>query len=825
MHLRACRFLAAACLVAACFGPHTNTKAEPPGVSYIFPSGARRGSSVEARVGGFYFHGKAGFHFLQGPLSVDPVLKEMETVFFNGPLILKPASQNREDYPKDHSARITVPADAPLGSHLWRCSTSQGVTPTLKFVVGDLPELVEHEIEGPENPTPVPQPVTLNGRIFPREDSDRWSFPVQQGATITCELAARSLGSPLQGVLEITSPRGTPLRETHHSLSPEGDPLLWFTAPQSGSYTVQLRDAAYGGGQQYVYRLSVFEGRPVESVFPLGGRSGESTELALFPAGATHPELKRIRLPAAPGVHVLRATADEKGGRTNKPSPPLTLHVSNLPEVTRAYGAAASTAATHPHPLPCVFNGCISTPGEAHEWRVMLESGTSLQLEVLAAALGSRLDSVLSLLDPDGREVARNDDAMEGVPDSALSFAVTKTGIHVIQIQDRFTRRFGPAFGYRLRATAGGPTDFQLRLASDFYHAVRSDEPAAQDAPGKPAPKPPGLKIEVVSNVGAAGPIALGVEGLPEGADFEPKTLPAKAKSAELRFTIPPKTRLSAYPLKITGTMGEGDTAVTRAATVPEDRAALHGLPPLPVQLAVVPRVPFQFLGEYLVNNDQPAGTTLTRTYRLERGNFTGPLTVALSDKQIRCLQRLEGKPHGIPPQATSFDFTVKYPTEVQLGWTSRAQIMVYGKFRDFDGSDHILTYTSFAPDEQIISVVTSSYLSLSIPQSSVLASGGEVSVPVKVYRHDSIRSVPVSVQLRTPLHVRGVQADPVLVRSGQDEGHLKIRLAQDAGPFNVPLEIFVQTETSGGAPFHSGSTRLELTRPGDKAKAAANGY
>jgi hypothetical protein len=230
-------------------------------------------------------------------------------------------------------------------------------------------------------------------------------------------------------------------------------------------------------------------------------------------------------------------------------------------------------------------------------------------------------------------------------------------------------------------------------------------------------------------------------------------------------------------------------------------------------------------LGEYLVNNDQPAGTTLTRTYRLERGNFTGPLTVALSDKQIRCLQRLEGKPHGIPPQATSFDFTVKYPTEVQLGWTSRAQIMVYGKFRDFDGSDHILTYTSFAPDEQIISVVTSSYLSLSIPQSSVLASGGEVSVPVKVYRHDSIRSVPVSVQLRTPLHVRGVQADPVLVRSGQDEGHLKIRLAQDAGPFNVPLEIFVQTETSGGAPFHSGSTRLELTRPGDKAKAAANGY
>lgn len=816
--------IAAALLAAASCCPILSPlQAEPPGVSYIFPAGAQRGSNVEARVGGFYFHGNAGFHFLQGPLSAQPRLTEMETIFFNGPLILKPASQNREDYPKDHAARIQVPADAPLGAHLWRCSTSQGVTQSLKFVVGELPEILEREVEGPENPTRVQHPVTINGRIFPREDSDRWSFDVKQGTTLTCELAARSLGSPLVGILEVRSPRGEKVRDVQHAISPEGDPVVWFTAAQSGVHTVQLRDAGFGGGQQYVYRLSIFEGFPVESVFPLGGRAGEPTEFSVHPRGSGAPELRRIRLPATPGIHVLPTTAVEKGGKSGRFSAPVTIHVSDLPEILRPFGAPPPSSAAQAQPLPCVFNGCIATPGESHDWKVALESGTSLQLEVLAAALGSRLDSVVTLLGPDGREVAKNDDAVDGQPDSALSFAVAKPGEYTVRIQDRFTRRCGPAFGYRLKATTGGPTDFQLRLAADFYNALRSEEAPPEETASKPSPKPPGLKLEVVYGTGATDPIALEVEGLPEGASFEPKTIPAKAKSVEIRFTIPPRTPISVHPIRIKGTMGAGSAAVTRTATVPEARTAMHGAAEHPVQLAVVPRVPFQFFGDYLVNNDQPAGTTLTRTYRLERGGFNGPLTVALSDKQIRCLQRLQGKPCVIPPGASSFDYTIQYPVEVQLGWTSRAQIMVYGNFKDFDGSEHILTYTSSAPDEQIISVVTSTLLSLSTPQGSVLASGNAVSIPVTVHRHDSIRAAPVRVELRTLDHVRGVHADPVLVPANQRETVLTIRLSPDAGPFNVPMEIFAQTDTSSGAEFHSGGTRLELVRPSPEIKSASN--
>jgi hypothetical protein len=680
--------------------------------------------------------------------------------------------------------------------------------------VGDLPEILEHEIEGPESYKPVSLPVTINGRVFPREDSDGWSFSAEEGEAVTCELAARSLGSPLQGVLEIIPPDGVKLSSLHRSSSLEGDPVLCFDAPKKGTYTVQIRDAGFGGGQHFVYRLSVFSGRPVESLFPLGARAGQRTAVTLRPLGTTQGEERIIIAPDTPGVHLLRAPASATGSGAQRESAAFPFHVSDLPEVVRPYGAGAGTGETQSVSLPSILNGCIAMPGEFHDWRLNLEAGTCLRLEVLAEVLGSRLDSVLSLLDAGGRELAKNDDAVEGSPDSALTFAITKSGEYTVRIQDRFARRSGPAFGYRLRATAEGGSDFQLRLAADFYNAVRSADASAGETPSTPAPKPPGLKLEVTSQTGAQGPVALAIEGLPEGVDFEPKTIPAKAKSVELRFSIPPRTPVSTRALKVKGAVGEGETAVVRTASVPGSPLASRQGRENVLVLAVAPRVPFQFFGDYLVNNDQPAGTCLTRTYRLERGGFTGPLTAALSDRQIRCLQRLQAEPRDIPAEASSFDFTVRYPTEVQLGWTSRAQVMVYGNFRDFDGTEHVLSYTSSAPDEQIISVVTSSLLNLSTPRASLPAEPGELAVPVQIRKHDSIKNAPVRIHLKTPPHTRGIHSEAVLVSGDKSEALLWIRLERGAGPFNLPLEIFAQTDTASGAALHSGAVRLELTGP-----------
>jgi hypothetical protein len=60
-----------------------------------------------------------------------------------------------------------------------------------------------------------------------------------------------------------------------------------------------------------------------------------------------------------------------------------------------------------------------------------------------------------------------------------------------------------------------------------------------------------------------------------------------------------------------------------------------------------------------------------------------------------------------------------------------------------------------------------------------------------------------------------GVHADALAVAGDQNEATLRIHLAEGAGPFNLPLEIFAQTDTAGGAALHSGSVHVELTRPG----------
>lgn len=73
---------------------------------------------------------------------------------------------------------------------------------------------------------------------------------------------------------------------------------------------------------------------------------------------------------------------------------------------------------------------------------------------------------------------------------------------------------------------------------------------------------------------------------------------------------------------------------------------------------------------------------------------------------------------------------------------------------------------------------------------------------------------LPSAKPLKTLPHVRGVHADPLIVQGNQEETLLKIRPSPGAEPFNVLIEIFAQTATADGLPSHSGSTRLELTRP-----------
>ncbi|MDP7205700.1 MAG: hypothetical protein QGH11_09035, partial [Pirellulaceae bacterium] len=223
----------------------TVLQADAPSVSYIFPAGGQQRTTVTFNVGGHYLHEQCGFQMLGPGVTASERIKRADhTTWFEGPLIPMPASQAKENYPKDQAGKVEIAMDASVGFRRWRVWTSQGVTPTRKFVIGDLPEVVEEEIDGTPVPTRVTLPITINGRIFPREDVDHWTFHAEQGTGYTCEVMAQRLGSPLDSRLELRGPSGQRLADNTDTIG--SDSRISFVAAETGLHELRIHDVEFG---------------------------------------------------------------------------------------------------------------------------------------------------------------------------------------------------------------------------------------------------------------------------------------------------------------------------------------------------------------------------------------------------------------------------------------------------------------------------------------------------------------------------------------------------------------------------------------------------
>jgi len=497
--------------VVVLFAGAAVASADPPVASYIFPAGGQRGQIIDVRVGGLNLHDSCGFEMLGPGVAADKSLRRTKTVWFEGPVLPLPDSQQQEDYPKDTAGRVTIAADAAPGLRHWRLWTAQGSTPAMKFVVGDLPEVVEQEIDGEPVPVEVKPPVTINGRIFPREDIDVWAFAATKGQTFTCEVNAARLGSPLDARLEVLDPDGRRLAE---KVADGTDPLLRFTAPTDGKYSVRIHDVSFHGGQAYVYRLTITADPYVDRVYPLGGRRGGTTKFE--PSGQ--------RLPAGPVAVALPADGpadyahrlDVGGKLTNV----ILLDLDDLPEYLEGQPKG-------PVAVPAVLNGRIAKPGDAGNWDITLKKGEAVDVELRAGRLGSPLRGVLILLDAAGKELARADAAGTGQADPSLRFTPPADGTYRVRVEERFRHRGGSDFAYRLRvAPPSGTRDFRLTLPADALSVNRGQQAK--------------LKVTAERIGGFNEPIVLTVDGLPPGVTAASTTGSPIAAGSKRRSTTPP---------------------------------------------------------------------------------------------------------------------------------------------------------------------------------------------------------------------------------------------------------------------------------------------
>jgi hypothetical protein len=673
------------------------------------------------------------------------------------------------------SAKLKIAPDAKPGVRGLRMWTSQGVTSPLKFIVGDLPEIIEKEIDGEPIAVPVTAPLTINGRIFPHEDIDVYSVSLKKGQTITCQVDAASLGSPLQAHLEIRDSQRRHLAES--STNSAIDPKLAFTAPESGTYEIVIRDLRFDGGAAFVYRLTLLTGPSVERVYPLGARRGSQTKFELTGAGLP----SNVATLMVPGNAESSYRAVFQLG--NEKTSPVALDVDDLPEVMETEQSADPIKANF-LAVPVVANGRVSQPGQIDRWSFAARKGETFDIELRAAKLGSPLLGVVSVLDQSGKQLIQAEPG--ATSDPSLHFTAPQDGLYRIHVQDRFHSRGGEAFTYRLRIDRP-QSGFDLHLSM----------PSLTVTPGTPAP----LKVTVSRTGGFSSPIYLLLDGLPKSiAVPNPILIAANQNSVDIQLKTE-KTAL--YSSSIVRVTGIAFMPTDGLIPLPVSREAVFGgagadFAITDVRMVVAVPTPFKVVGEY-VSNQVPRGTIYTRRYKIERSGFTGPIEISMADRQARHLQGAAGPTIMIPGDKSEFEYSIQLPPWMETGRTCRVCVMGTGTVKTADGSEHVVVFSSREQNEQIIAVVEPERLALLVDRTSLrVEPGKKIEIPADIRRGEGLKG-PARLELIVPAPIADIRATPVTVPADATKGTLTVEFGPAAkGPYPIPIIVRTTIDDRG---------------------------
>ena len=469
---------------------------DPPRVSALDPSGARRGTTVEVVAVG---------EFPSWPVSVHVDRPGVEVI----------AAEEQGHF------LVAVAADAPPGIVFLRFFDAHGAASPRPFLIGTLPETTEAE---PNDTIDQAQPIdgpscVVNGRLGKRGDVDAFAVALWAGETLVASVEAhRRLGSPMDGILQVVSPEGFVV--DHADDAPLLDPRLSFTATTDGTYTVRLfcfpsepnSSIQFDGGDEDVYRLTLTTGGLADLAHPLASPRDGSTSATVGLAGWNLPETP----PDA-------ALADGPGALSFAWNP----EVAGAPEVLRVDRPVVVAEGSEPSPFiaPAILCGQLLATDSRAIFPFEAAKGESMTFRVAARSLGSPLDAVLRVLDADGKALAEADDARKDA-DPVLSFEAPEDGTYRLEVRDLFGRD-GPRYLFRIDARADLP-DFALTLDADHYAL----------SPGETIE----IQVDVDRSHGHDRPITVEALGLSEGVAATPVVSDPKgdtAKAVTLRLEGP----------------------------------------------------------------------------------------------------------------------------------------------------------------------------------------------------------------------------------------------------------------------------------------------
>ena len=496
-----------------------------PSLSQIIPRGGRRGTTADFTLTG----GNLG--------------DALDLLFYEQGITMNTLTVENDGSVK---VNLTIAPEAELGLRAFRVRTKSGITNMCLMSVGNLTEVEETEPNNELDAAPaIALNTTINGLVT-SEDIDYFSVDLAAGAELAVEVEALRFGTTLfDPKIRLFSPNGTEVVTVDDTMLMRQDAAFVYLPEEAGKYVVAVSDNAFGGDGNSRYRLHIGQFPRPLSVTPLGGMPGQQIEVKWLgdPGLATQP----LVVPASnPGTHLIAAQTERGVSPT-----PIPFRVSNFPgviEVEPNNELAQATLMPAPSDpaapfLGYAFDGVIEVPGDSDWYSFTGKAGQVIDVRVWARALGSPLDSILTVTDVNGAALGGDDDA--AAVDSQIRVSIPADGEYKINVVDHL-RKGGPTFAYRVEATPVAPR-LTLGLIENDPMQLTVDQ-------GNQT-----LLLVSLAREEFDTPLNLSTENLPAGVTITPLPVNAGQTVVPVIFSAPADAAPAATLTRLIGTsVGDG---------------------------------------------------------------------------------------------------------------------------------------------------------------------------------------------------------------------------------------------------------------------------
>lgn len=733
----------------------TGTRITPPVIASIAPQGVARGALVEMTIEGLNLAHATRVYFNR-PGVTARILRTKELPDVDDVRLGSNGGVSTVDLgplPPRHQVtlEVEVAPDALIGPVDLRLQTPLGTTTMARFLIepyyGESPDREPNNTA--EEAFETFLPTILAGAISKPGDVDYFKVTGRAGEQVVFENAARSLGSQLDLTLAVFNQDQKLLQEFHEDGSRPVN--AWaYTFPKNGAYFLRISDGQEDGSAKHFYRIRAGKLPVVLSHYPLGLREGAETSIAFE---GYNLRANKLTLPGKP-------TWDDPQGVTYRV--PATSGFA-FDEVKLALGhdpeMEADAREGQMLKAPVTVNGRLKAAH--HDFRFHAAKGEPLVLDVMAARLGSRLDSLLEVLDSAGKPIERA--TVRAVLETSTTLSdrdSASRGLRLNPLAQLGVSDFLMIGGEidRIQAQPRGPDDDYLMTGLNGQRLTYFDTTAEAHAVDKPVYKveilPPGAKV--ASN-------GLPVVHLTYRNDDGG---PGYGKDSRLHFTAPADGE---YIVRLSDVRGlSGDDYAYRLSL-------RHAAPDY--RLSVAPR-----------NPNVPAGGRIPLTVTAVRmDDFDGPIPVSIA----KLPAGLHATSAVIEPGQTSTTLILSADPDAKLD-EAAPLLVIDDKGRVANPEDRL----------KLVSVMPAADIQMTASrQEIVLEPGQRTEVQVSIERRNGFGGrVPVDV-LNLPPNVRVIDVglNGVLINEDESKRSFTLEALPIAEPVEQPLVLSGAIETRAG--------------------------